>query len=406
MADDGWVDTTIGDQVLLQRGKDITKREQSEGQVPVVSSGGVSSFHAEAFAGGPGVILGRKGTLGTVFYIDGDFWPHDTTLWVKDFKGNYPRFVYYFFRSMASELLALDVGTANPTLNRNHVHPIDIRWPSLPIQKDIADFLGQLDDKIELNRRMNETLEATARSIFRSWFVDFDPVVAKAEGRQPARMSAETAALFPSAFDGSLRDPLPKGWHIGDVYGIASVTYGAPFASQHFNSDGIGLPLLRIRDLATHQPQVFTPQQHPKGTRVQPGDLVVGMDGEFRAHLWKGPVSWLNQRVCMFQPNPGVPKSFVHFSIEEPLMFFETSKVGTTVTHLGKADIDEFRVIRPPEELLEAFAAVAEPMERRIVLNAQENSTLTAIRDALLPRLLSGEIRLGEAEYVLEEATA
>ena len=181
MADNGWFPTTIGDQVMLQRGKDITKKEQKPGPVPVVSSGGISSYHDTAFAEAPGVILGRKGTLGTVFYLDQDYWPHDTTLWVKDFKGNNERFVYYFFEAMSDELIALDVGTANPTLNRNHVHPIDTLWPIREVQDRISALLGQLDDKIELNRRMNETLEATARAIFRSWFVDFDPVVAKVD---------------------------------------------------------------------------------------------------------------------------------------------------------------------------------------------------------------------------------
>src|SRR5688572_27795610 len=124
-----WFETTIGDQLTLQRGVDITRVQQREGAVPVVSSGGVSSYHDTAISGGPGVILGRKGTVGTVHYINGPYWPHDTTLWVKDFKGNDPRFVYYFFLKMAPVMAQLDVGTSNPTLNRNHVHPLVVRWP-------------------------------------------------------------------------------------------------------------------------------------------------------------------------------------------------------------------------------------------------------------------------------------
>ena len=125
-------DTTIGDQLTLQRGFDITKKEQVPGDVPVVSSGGVSSHHNEAKVEAPGVVLGRKGSLGTVFFLEENFWPHDTTLWVKDFKNNNPQYVYYFFLNMSEQLKRMDVGAANPALNRNHVHPIEIRWPLRP----------------------------------------------------------------------------------------------------------------------------------------------------------------------------------------------------------------------------------------------------------------------------------
>jgi len=174
---DKWYETTIGEQATLQRGFDITRKQMSPGSIPVYSSGGLNGYHNQAQVAGPGVVMGRKGTLGTVFYVAEDFWPHDTTLWVRDFHGNLPRFVYYFFKGMAPRLLALDVGSANPTLNRNHVHPIPITWPGRRIQERIARILGTLDDKIELNRRMNRTLEAIARAIFKSWFIDFDPVI-------------------------------------------------------------------------------------------------------------------------------------------------------------------------------------------------------------------------------------
>src|SRR6266481_6296981 len=119
MADD-WIETTIGAQITLQRGIDITRSEQRPGLVPVISSGGASSYHDTAAAFGPGVVLGRKGVVGSVYYIREDYWPHDTTLWAKDFHGNDPRFVYYFFKSVAPQIATMDVGSANPTLNRNH----------------------------------------------------------------------------------------------------------------------------------------------------------------------------------------------------------------------------------------------------------------------------------------------
>jgi type I restriction enzyme S subunit len=163
-----WIETTIGEQLTLQRGFDITKAQQKSGNIPVISSGGVSSYHDVAMVEGPGVVLGRKGTVGTVFFVKDDYWPHDTTLWVKDFKNNDRRFVYYFFVSFAKQLASLDVGSANPTLNRNHVHPTSVHWPPFEEQREIAGVLATLDAKIELNRRMNATLEAMAQALFKS----------------------------------------------------------------------------------------------------------------------------------------------------------------------------------------------------------------------------------------------
>src|SRR5208282_6014091 len=125
-----WELVRLGRRIELQRGVDITKDKQNEGDIPVVSSGGISSFHDRAFVAGPGVIVGRKGTAGAVYYIERDYWPHDTTLYVKNFRGNHARYVYYKLCSM--DLESFDTGSANPTLNRNLVHPVFVSWPPVP----------------------------------------------------------------------------------------------------------------------------------------------------------------------------------------------------------------------------------------------------------------------------------
>lgn len=142
----GWGNTTIGSQITLQRGFDITKKDQKTGDIPVVSSGGIKSYHNVAKVDGPGVIIGRKGSLGTVYFVEKKYWPHDTTLWVKDFKDNNPRLVYYFLRSI--DLRSLDSGTANPALNRNLVHPIRIFWPAREVQKKLVDSLDHVANNV------------------------------------------------------------------------------------------------------------------------------------------------------------------------------------------------------------------------------------------------------------------
>ena len=128
------------------------------------------------------------------------------------------------------------------------------------------------------------------------------------------------------------------------------------------------------------------------------------MDGEFRAHLWRGPEAWLNQRLCCFKPKQGIPRAFVHYSIESLLDFFERSKSGTTVIHLGKSDIDTFRVLVPPRPVLEAFGSIVGPLDAKIVSTAQESRTLVALRDALLPKLISGELRVKDVERFIGRA--
>ena len=292
--------------------------------------------------------------------------------------------------------------TVQATLNLKEIKQLPLPWPSKNERQRVVQIAGCLEAKIELNRRTNETLEAMARTLFRSWFVDFDPVRAKADGQTPPGLDAATAKLFPDSFEPSALGPIPKGWRVGSIYDVAEVVYGAPFASSQFNGDGLGKPLLRIRDLRSEQPDVFTTEVHPKGYCVKSGDIVVGMDGEFRAYLWGGEEAWLNQRVCVFKPRSGVSNVFVQNALHAPLAEVEATETATTVIHLGKADIDRFRVIIPPETVQKAFTCLAEPLAEAMVGNKRQSRILAATRDALLPKLLSGEVQVGDAERVAE----
>jgi type I restriction enzyme, S subunit len=193
---------------------------------------------------------------------------------------------------------------------------------------------------------------------------------------------------------------IPKGWEVRSIYVIADVIYGAPFASSLFNSEGLGQPLIRIRDLSDESPGVWTTEIHQKAYKVRPGDIVVGMDGEFRAYLWGGTEAWLNQRVCAFVPKAGYSAAFVRNSIIAQLAHVEATETATTVIHLGKSDIDRFLSVLPTPQLLAAFNAVCQPWYDRIVLAKQESRTLALLRDTLLPKLISGELRINHAEQL------
>ncbi len=296
----------------------------------------------------------------------------------------------------------INVGAVFDSLRCRDIPNFELTLPPPADQAAIAGVLDTLDNRIALLRETNATLEAIAQALFKSWFVDFDPVRAKQQGLAPGGMDEATAAMFPDGFEETDRRSAPRGWREASIYEVAQVVYGAPFASSRFNTDGLGRPLVRIRDLRDEAPGVHTQEVHPKGYLISPGDIVVGMDGEFRAYLWGGEQAWLNQRVCVFQPKAGVPAAFVRATIEPQLAHIEATETATTVIHLGKGDIDRFVALVPRDDVLAAFGAIADPLYARIVANKQTCRSLAAIRDTLLPRLISGQLRLPEAEAIAD----
>lgn len=318
-----------------------------------------------------------------------------------------PEYVYWLLRTPAYRAYCRSHATGTTTLGLARDDFLDFPV-SEPSEEDLSlvQLLEALDDRITLLRETNATLEAIAQALFKSWFVDFDPVRAKMEGRAPEGMDEAIGALFPAEFETSALGAIPKGWRVGDVYQIAEVRYGAPFASKLFNTTGDGLPLVRIRDLKDEAPGVWTPEVHPKGYEIRPGDIVVGMDGEFRAYLWGGEAAWMNQRICVFKPTNGHSSAFVRLAIAAPLAHIEATETATTVIHLGKSDIDRFCVVVPSPGVAQAFAALTQPLYDRIVAGKQTARELGRIRDTLLPRLISGRLRLPEAQAHIEEALA
>jgi type I restriction enzyme S subunit len=404
MACDSWIQTTIGEQATLQRGIDITKAEQRHGKVPVISSGGVSSYHDTAAVNGPGVVLGRKGVVGSVFFVEEDYWPHDTSLWVKDFHGNFPRFVYYFFKSIAPQIAQMDVGSANPTLNRNHVHPTQITWPPLAEQKAIAAMLGALDDKIELNRRMNATLEAIARALFRSWFIDFDPVRARLDGNAPSGIDLHIAMLFPNSFQESEIGHIPQGWTIQPIGKIVEcVGGGTPSTTESKYWDGgiynwttpkdfssLDAPILLNTDRKLTDAGIakISSRLLPMGTLLMSSRAPVGY-----LAIAAIPVA-INQGLIAMKCEERVSNVFMLNWCQANMAEIESRATGTTFAEISKQNFRPISVVLPPKELIDTFTARVAPIYAQITTNLQQSTTLAIIRDTLLPELLNGKITL------------
>lgn len=296
----------------------------------------------------------------------------------------HPLFFFYFFRSQPGRrrMETIIEQTAVAGIKASDLARLGVRVPPIDQQERIATILGTLDDKIENNRRVARTLEQITATLFKARFVDF----------------VDHDDLLESELG-----PIPRGWRVSGIYEIADVTYGQPFKSALFSGTE-GIPLIRIRDLATDEPSVLTPEERTDARLIRAGDIVVGMDGEFRAHAWAGPDAWLNQRVCAFDPKGGVSRAFILEAVKGPLSFFEATKSGTTVIHLGKRDIDTFRIVRPPNDVMRRFVAEADPLLSMSVALQLEARTLVRVRDSLLPHLISGRLRVQPPEGELAEA--
>jgi type I restriction enzyme, S subunit len=361
---------------------------------------------------GDAVITTKGNSTGRTAYISASmpslvYSPHLSYWRSLDVKRVEGRFLHYwsegteFKRQLAGMKASTDMAPYLSLVDQKRLH---ISLPLIDEQRAIAHILGSLDDKIEVNRRMNETLELMGRALFKSWFVDFDPVRANADERT-TKLPRHIAELFPDRFTESELGEIPEGWRVGSIYDTADVIYGAPFASARFNADGVGMPLIRIRDLTNETPEMWTTEVHPKAYMVRVGDVVVGMDGEFRAYLWGGAPGWLNQRVCVFAPKPGWSSAFVRNSITDVLAHIEATETATTVIHLGKTDIDRFRIVLPADRVARAFNQICQPWYDRVVSLKQENRVLGSIRDTLLPKLISGELRLQGPERFIRRPT-
>ena len=276
------------------------------------------------------------------------------------------------------------VGTAQGSANQASITLKDIFGYSFsaPSEKEdqrrIASILSSLDRKIELNNKINADLEEMAQAIFKNWFVDFEPFK---DGK----------------FVDSELGMIPEGWKVGSPYEYVKVVYGAPYKSAKFNDNGEGLPLIRIRDLKDCNPQFYTPEILPQTEYVNMGDIVAGMDAEFVPHIWKGKTGLLNQRVCKLMPQQtSISNLFVLYLMKPELEFVQSYKTGTTVSHLGKADIDKFVVVLPPLEVVEECSKLLDSILQRIKNISAESRSLSLLRDTLLPRLMSGELEIPE----------
>ena len=321
-----------------------------------------------------------------------------------------PLYLFYFFRSAQGrqELLknASTVGTPGIGQPLSSLKAIRVPYPPLPEQKAIAHILGTLDDKIELNRRMNATLEAMARALFQSWFVDFDPVRAKLNGRKPSDLDSETAVLFPDSFQGSEVGNIPKDWTIQPVGEVVEcVGGGTPSTAESKYWEGGAHHWTTPKDFSSLQAPILLDTNRkltdagiakissgllPAGTLLLSSRAPVGY-----LAIAAMPVA-INQGFIAMKCDERASNFFMLNWCQTNMAGIESRATGTTFAEISKQNFRPILVVLPPKELMAAFTEKVEPLYAQITANLQQSRTLATLRDALLPKLLSGEVTLNE----------
>lgn len=332
-----------------------------------------------------------------------------------------PRFLYYAINDsfFQQEVRGRTIETVQKSIKVHDLKTCRIPLPPLAEQKAIAKILGDLDDKIELNRKMNTTLEAMARALFQSWFVDFDPVRAKMDGREPVGMDAETAALWPAAFEESELGLVPKGWDVRSLAELIEVVKGRSYRSDELAESKTALvtlkSFLRGGGYRTDGLKPFTGEYKPN-QRVRPGDLVVAFTDVTQAAEVIGKPALVRSDdrfealvasldVGIVRPkskNVSIPFLYCLFLTSEFQAHTYSHASGTTVLHLGSTAIPSFVSVVPPVDIAIKFAERTEPIFRLIDENATRSRTLATLRDTLLPKLMSGELQTTNLEREIE----
>lgn len=342
----------------------------------------------------------------------------------KETLENYYLFYWFCLAARTGSLEAHFTGTTIKHLTGKAVSALKLPLPPVVTQRAMVDVLRSLDDRITLLRETNATLEAIAQALFKSWFVDFDPVRAKAEGRQPEGMDAATAALFPDTFEDSELGPIPTGWAMSTLGAICELNGGGiqtgPFGSQLHASDYVleGVPVVMPKDISNRRVDATTAARVRKEDvdrlarhQLCEGDLVFSRRGDVEKHALVGEIEhgWLCGTGCLLvRPGARIFSGYLSRSLDLPKtkLWLTQHAVGATMPNLNTGILSDVPVLLPSKDVLEAFEKVIGLCDYRVSANNVTAQVLSQMRDALLPRLISGQLRTPEALELLDEAEA
>ena len=360
----------LGEFITLKRGYDLPQQNRKNGCVPIFSSSGISGTHDAAMVKAPGVITGRYGTIGQVFMANEDFWPLNTTLYVEDFHGNNPRFIYYFLKTLEWEKFTS--ASAVPGINRNTVHKEVISLPDIETQDKIASVLKTLDDKIEINQKINDNLEQQAQALFQELFIE----------------NAD-----PEWSEGTISD-------LGTVVGGSTPSkYKPEYYTEH------GIAWITPKDLSVNKSKFITHGENditelglknssasimPEGTVLFSSRAPIGYIA-----IAAGEVT-TNQGFKSVIPRPAIGTPFVYYFLKNALPTIEGMASGSTFKEVSGSTMKIVPAFIPDDETLARFTEFCSPIFEQQQMLERQNQSLAALRDSLLPKLMSGEIDVSD----------
>ena len=375
-----WQQTTLGNVLTLQRGYDLPSHQRVSGEYPIVSSSGITGYHNQYKVDPPGVITGRYGTIGEVYYINDRFWPLNTTLFVKDFKGNDVRFTSYLLESL--NIKKLNVAGAVPGVNRNHLHMLKVSLPPLPIQQKIAKILTNYDDLIENNLKRIKLLEESARLTYEEWFLRF-------------RIDGKKLDIDPES-------DLPFGWENSKNGNVCSVSGGGtPSKSkdEYWSNGNINwfspTDLSKAKSLCVlgsktktnklgiskSSAKLLSPNSFMMSSRATIG-LFGLIEDEFST----------NQGFINITPHRIEDKYYLFHNFISRVQEFKNYATGATFPEISKGKFKPLSIVWPEESVIDNFNDVCSPMYSEIFNLTNQNKLLKEARDILLPRLMTGMI--------------
>lgn len=378
-----WKEVRLGDILNFRRGHDLPHSAMKPGNIPVAGSNGVIGYHDTATPIKPILTIGRSGNVGKPYFYE-EAWAHNTTLYVDDFKGNDPKFLYYLCQTMP--FANFGGGSAVPTLNRNHIHPLETKIPvKVEDQRRIASILSSLDRKIELNNKINADLEEMAQAIFKNWFVDFEPFK---DGK----------------FVDSELGMIPEGWKVGCLGDMGAVVCGKTPSKSNSNYYGGDIPFIKIPDMHGN---VFVESSEDRLTElgslsqikklIPPYSLMVSCIATVGLVSINTKPSHTNQQINTVIPHNKSALFYLYQYIKNNEELLKNmGRGGTTTLNVNTRSFSNIRLLIPSEIALEQFHRVVEGLFKKIELNLHESRTLSLLRDTLLPRLMSGELEVPE----------
>ncbi len=425
-----WKELKLKDFVSLQRGHDLPTSKRGNGTVPIMGSFGITGYHDRAKTIGPGVTIGRSGgSMGVVNYINEDYWPLNTVLYITNFKGNDPFFTYLFLSEI--DFTIYNSGSAQPSLNRNIIYGLDLNVPFLEEQTSIAKIIRSLDDKIELNRQMNYTLEEMAQALFKSWFVDFDPVIDNAlatgsEIPEPLQQRAqqrqmlgekrkllppEIQQLFSASFTYSeeLDKWVPEGWRAGQIKDVAEVVGGGTPSTKvddYFCENGIAW--LSPKDLSGYEWKFISKGAKDitqlglknSSARLMPTGTVLFSS--------RAPIGYVaiaeneittNQGFKSLVPKNEICSDYLYYFLKLNIENIEAIATGSTFKEVSGNAMKTFEILIPPANILDVYQQKTIDFNSKSLIIQKEVQSLTKLRNTLLPKLVSGEVRVSNSIF-------